>query len=96
MTDVYSTMPVLDFLELLRATSISCGNHPVVLDKLDELIELSLEDDRAALIKRIERLDSENTELDRENTELLKAKFDLEDKVARLLSKLEQIESALE
>jgi predicted RNase H-like nuclease (RuvC/YqgF family) len=89
MTDVYSTMPVLDFLELLRATSISCGNHPVVLDKLDELIELSLEDDRAALIKRIERLDSENTEL-------LKANFELEDKVARLLSKLEQIESALE
>lgn len=89
MTDVYSTMPVLDFLELLRATSISCGNHPVVLDKLDELIELSLEDDRAALIKRIERLDSENTEL-------LKANFDLEDKVARLLSKIEQIESALE
>lgn len=89
MTDVYSTMPALEFLELLRATSISCGNHPVVLDKLDELIELSLEDDRAALIKRIERLDSENTEL-------LKANFELEDKVARLLSKLEQIESALE
>ena len=89
MTDVYSTMPVLDFLELLRATSISCGNHPVVLDKLDELIELSLEDDRAALIEKIEQLDSENTEL-------LKANFDLEDKVARLLSKLEQIESASE
>lgn len=89
MTEVYSTMPALEFLELLRTTSISCGNHPVVLDKLDELIELSLEDDRAALIERIERLDSENTEL-------LKANFDLKDKVARLLSKLEQIESALE
>ena len=89
MTDVYSTMPVLDFLELLRTTSISCGNHPVVLDKLDELIELSLVDDRAALIEKIEQLDSENTEL-------LKANVDLEAEVARLLSKLEQIESALE
>ena len=89
MTDVYSTMPVLDFLELLRATSISCGNHPVVLDKLDELIELSLVDDRAALIEKIEQLDSENTEL-------LKANVDLENEVARLLSKLEQIKSALE
>ena len=90
MTDVYSTMPALEFLELLRATSISVAALPrQALDKLDELIELSLEDDRAALIKRIERLDSENTEL-------LKANFELEDKVARLLSKLEQIESALE
>ena len=56
-------MPPVEFLELLRTTAISCGNEPVVVDKLDELIGLTTLDDRDRLIEKIEQLDEDNTGL---------------------------------